>query len=195
MTQLAIEIETLGFKDNSVILSLSAIPFKFEDKDSARSLLSAAFNVKFNLKEQVKEFKRVINPDTLAWWKQQDTIAINYNLVQKPDDVDLSDAMLQLKDFIKETGYQFKSSHIFTRTPILSIPIITSLYENINEPCPFNTNMSRDIKTYLDYLTGSNDGYGELKELTFESAHSRIPAHKVAIDILRMQQVYQNLFG
>ena len=192
-THLALEIETLGLKENSVILSLGIIPFKFENKDTHQSLLSASSTIKFNVDNQIKQYNRDINKQTLAWWKTQDSIAKETNLKQTTDDLDLKEALMKLQECIKNTDYNFKGNHVFTRTPILSMPIISSICDSVNIS-PINTNNSRDIKTYLDYLTGSIDGFGNLKELTFPNFHPRLPSHKVSLDILRMQTVYHNLF-
>ena len=65
------DVETLGKRSNSVILSMAAIHFDPNTKPSPQELRDSAFFAKFSVKEQIKEMKREINQPTVDWWAKQ----------------------------------------------------------------------------------------------------------------------------
>ena len=67
------DVETLGKRSNSVILSMAAIYFDPDTKPSPQELREGAFFAKFSVKEQVKEYGREMNQPTMDWWNKQCT--------------------------------------------------------------------------------------------------------------------------
>ena len=62
------DVETLGKRSNSVILSMAAIYFDPDTKPSPQELRDGAFFAKFDVREQNKVMKREINQPTVDWW-------------------------------------------------------------------------------------------------------------------------------
>jgi len=65
------DVETLGKRSNSVILSMAAIYFDPDTKPSPQELRDSAFFAKFSVVEQVKQYGREMNQPTMDWWKKQ----------------------------------------------------------------------------------------------------------------------------
>lgn len=66
MNDVMIDLETLGLKADCVILSIGATFFDIEN-----NTLGETFYKVFNLYDQLKK-GRMIDPDTLKWWLEQD---------------------------------------------------------------------------------------------------------------------------
>jgi hypothetical protein len=65
------DIETLDTESSAVVLSASIIHFDLGSTFTYEELLSNAMFVKFNVKEQIKDYKRTMNKRTVEWWNQQ----------------------------------------------------------------------------------------------------------------------------
>ena len=65
------DIETLGKKSDSVILSMAAIYFNPDEKPSPEQLREDAFFAKFDVKDQVHRLKRHMGKSTIEWWSKQ----------------------------------------------------------------------------------------------------------------------------
>ena len=65
------DVETLGKRSNSVILSMAAIYFNPDDKPSPQQLREEAFFAKFNVRDQHKRLGREMGQSTMEWWAKQ----------------------------------------------------------------------------------------------------------------------------
>jgi hypothetical protein len=86
---LVFDVETLGAESNSVILSAAIVYLNPAEKHTWESLYENSLFVKFKVKEQVKEYKRVTEKDTIDWWNKQCDIAKKQSFY--PNYKDLSD--------------------------------------------------------------------------------------------------------
>jgi hypothetical protein len=68
------DVETLGTESNSVILSAALIHFDFDKVLAFQEYVDSACYVKFDQEEQINK-GRVIENDTVAWWKKQSELA------------------------------------------------------------------------------------------------------------------------
>ncbi len=65
------DVETLGKKSDSVILSMAAIYFNPDEKPSPQQMRDDAFYAKFDVKDQHTRLNRHMGKSTMEWWKKQ----------------------------------------------------------------------------------------------------------------------------
>jgi hypothetical protein len=68
---LMFDLESLGVESNSVMLSLACIHFNPDDKPTYKELVDSAFFVKFSVRDQVENYGRKVDKNTLQWWEKQ----------------------------------------------------------------------------------------------------------------------------
>lgn len=133
MSDVMVDIETLGTKPGSLILSIGAVRF---DKDGlhkefyrnveALSSLMAGFTV---------------DPDTVRFWNNQpfDTRAILFNSPVKIEHV-----LFHLTDFIH------RDTRVWAKGPDFDLVMLQAAYEKIGERIPWSYRNTRDVRTILD---------------------------------------------
>lgn len=193
LTHLNFDVETLGRRENTVILTIACVPFSFENEKSYGDLVLGGFHVKLNLKEQISKYQRTFDPDTVQWWKEQSEEARKNSLDQSPDDVDFEDGLLMLKDFIKASGYNHEKSYVWCRGNYFDFPKLRDAYRQINQEPPYNEYLIRDTRTFIDILTGSARGGYELKQGTPKEFVHHHALHDAALDVKRLQEIYRNI--
>lgn len=191
ITHLNFDVETLGTRPGSVVLSLACVAFKFEDEKTFADYILDGFYVKFDPIEQIK-LGRLTDADTLSWWKKQSDEA---RAVTKPskDDVSLKTGLAMLRDYIKGSDYEWKHGYCWCRGNYFDFPMLESLHDQAAMPIPYNTWKIRDTRTFFDVLTGGDRGMYELKDgLPKEFVHHHA-LHDTALDVMRMKEVFRML--
>lgn len=111
-----IDFETLGTGHNAVLVEVSVVPFiaNAENPQDFKTIVDSGLKIKFDVKEQSKDYGRTITPSTVAWWKNQSEEAKKL-LRPSEDDVKFSDAMTKIRKFFSDYNVDFKKSHIWVR--------------------------------------------------------------------------------
>lgn len=195
MQHILLDLETLGTRENAVVLSLGAVAFSLYEgeKNDYDAYILNGFYVKFSVEDQIKTWGRKTEPGTLAWWRDQGEEA---RKVLKPskDDVSMIDGLTMFNAWIKATpGYKFKDSYVWSRGTYFDFPKIESMYDQAGLECGFNTWKIRDVRTYIDILTGDTWGkYNPRKAPQNFVAHHAL--HDAAMDAYRMVEIFNNQF-
>lgn len=187
-----VDLETLGLRENAVVLSLGAVVFTFEHYWTIEQLRQQSFYCKFNVDEQIA-LKREIDESTLEFWTKQDSETIEMNVKPSDKDVSLKEGLTQFSKFLKQCEYDWKTSFLWSRGVAFDFPKIESLYECIEMRLPFNSKKQRDIWTYIDCLTGSNDGQYILQN-NYEGKRDLIKHHALSdclLDVLVINEIFQ----
>lgn len=192
LIHLMFDIETLGVRSNSVVLSLACVPFSFEKRECFLDYVQKGFFVKFDVKEQIKVYNRVFSQDTIDWWKKQDKEVRRNALEQSNSDKPLRVGIIQLCKYINTTGYSFKNSYVFSRGSNFDFHIIEHLIEeSVGITKPFNTWKIRDSKTAIDILCGVDNAKYDLqlgqKDEGFITHHS---LHDAALEAAKLSEIY-----
>ena len=98
------DVETLGKRSNSVILSMAAIYFDPDTKPSPQELRDSAFFAKFSVKEQVKEYGREMNQPTMDWWKKQCDNVRTASFVPHEYDCSFVDGYESMRNWASQDG-------------------------------------------------------------------------------------------
>lgn len=189
------DTETLGLYENAVVTTLACCAFTFEDNVSYDELVESGFFTKFNAFEQIKVYRRETTQSTVDWWKGQSEEAKVHSIKPSVNDVSLVEGLTRLTEYIKDSGYNWKKSYIWSRGNAFDLPKIESMYRNAGLNLPFNTFRVRDTRTYIDVLTGSDNGYYNLKDGEPKSFVKHHALHDTALDCARLIEIYQTMSG
>ena len=195
-THLIIDMETLGTKPNSVVLSMACVPFNFNSNVDFESLVKSSFYVKFDTIEQIQHHKRKVDENTVNWWKKQQSEEAKSVIRPSKNDVSLETGLRAFSKFVGSTGYDFKNSFVWSRGIAFDGPLLESIYDNVDTiNIPVNTWLYRDIRTYVDTLEGSIDGYGRFQDLGLTGVVKHNALHDVCCDVIRMKKIYDELMS
>lgn len=191
MTDLLLDTETLGTEHDALVLNLGIVPFNIDDQDDPYNLLKKSLTVRFDKKQLFATKRFSYTDDTKNWWKKQPQEVQDLNLKATPDDVSLAVGCQQIIDFLEKNKYSRKST-LWTRGLDFDIPIVKNLFNVSGLPYPFNPFMSRDVRTFLEVLTGEDsrrwrpNGYNE--RLKYFPKH--FSTYDAIRDVIFMQMVF-----
>lgn len=187
VTHYAFDLETLGKKENAVILSIGVVPFTFESNATFSELLDAGLYLKLSVEKQV-QMGRKIEKDTVEFWKKQGDEAREV-LTPTAKDVDPIAACKIIDGFIKENGVDKERSWFWSRGNAFDFGKIEDLYDSYGIPLPFLGFMQRDIRTMVDCFCGTTRG--KVKAVRPQDGfiyHNAL--HDAASDVAKMIEIY-----
>ena len=180
------DIETLDTESSAVVLSASIIHFDLGSTFTYEKLLSNAMFVKFNVKEQIKDYKRTMNKRTVEWWNQQHEYVRKLSLVPSSDDLSSIDGINAIKNYMAQ--FPEPEQTIWARGSLDQMVIDSLCYSCEQEPIASYA-VWRDVRTAVDLLADTaKNGYCEVNHPTFQR-HNVIkhhPTHDCALDIMML---------
>jgi hypothetical protein len=153
------DVETLGKESNSVILSMAAIYFEPDKEPSHTQLRDSAFFVKFDVQDQIKRLNRKVGKTTIEWWSKQCENARNKSFKPRADDIQF------------EIGYEAMRQWANTKNDLkcwvwargnLDQLVLDSMEEQLELKPIWPFSRWRDIRTAVDFLYGTTNGYVEV---------------------------------
>lgn len=182
-----LDTETLAKDKRSLVVTLSAVRFNRSDNgipivvEDGQLLYSGKnmLDLKLNVAEQLLA-GRTVDPLTVDWWNRQNHKA-RLQLVERPDlQMKAKEALTMLAEFID-------GAQVYCRGTDFDPPILASLYADFGMEVPWRYNEVRDVRTYIDALSGGTKGYlsGWEKPAWFV-AHNSL--HDCLRDALQMQK-------
>lgn len=188
-THFTIDTETLSKSANGVVLSLSIVPFDFEEEGvTFKKLLKRGINLKMSVKEQVKTHKRKLCPETMDWWAKQSPEARQI-LKASPDDLTIDETLDAFESFLKDNGYEKKHSWLFARGTVFDFAKLETMYENVDREIPYQYNMVNDLRTMVNCFTGVKDGRYDTDGNRDGFVHHN-SLHDAASDSMTMIEIY-----
>lgn len=160
-------------------------PYTFEE------LLSECKYIKFDVEDQVTNFKRTMSKDTLQWWNEQCEDAKKHI---KPSSSDVS--IVTFYDWITKNVDCGKIKKSYTRGNTFDPMFLQYLMAQTGNPDPFHWGTVRDTRSMIEGMSfGMNldNGFmpGDLKDKFVK--HD--PCHDIAMDVMRMQMLAQAILG
>ena len=145
MTDVMLDLETLGLKNNAVVLSFAAVGFQlYEEKPEIQKRQTWILNLRSQFAKG-----RTTSDTTLSWWGNQTKAARAHWELGTPMSVEL--ALQQLGDF-----FPMNQEHIVWANGIVfDIGIIESLYHDFDVPVPWGYRAPRDMRTLCRALSDS----------------------------------------
>ena len=191
LTHLLFDIETLGTREDTVILSIACVPFVFEEHECFDIYLTKGFFVKLDVKDQIRKHRRTMSEATLEWWKKQSHNAREWNLKPAAGDRTLIDGLTALSKFIGNTDYNFQESYVFSRGTYFDFPKLEHAYEvSAGLKVPFNTYKIRDVRTFIDIMAGVNDGSYTVRFCNVSKFVKHDCLHDAAMDATRLNELF-----
>lgn len=135
--------------------------FAFEEDQPYQAMLADGYYVKFKVEDQIKNYHRTTDADTIAWWKKQPQEARDAAYKPYDTDVTMEEGLRGLSKFIGRSKYNYKQSYVWARGPQFDFPKIESMYDQVGISLPFNSWKIRDVRTIVDILAGTNTGVYE----------------------------------
>lgn len=149
------DVETLGKKSNAVILSLAATHFDPDSNPSPDTLRQNTFFIKFDAEDQIRRLKRTITPSSIEWWKKQCYNARAKSVIPTPIDAKFEDGY----EYFRKWSHQYKDSTWVWARGNLDQLVMDDIEEQLNLEPVFPYSRWRDVRTAIDFLYNTTNGY------------------------------------
>lgn len=184
--------ETLGQDfETAPVLSLGYLEFnpeKFlsEEPYTYEELLNLCGYVKFDVEDQVKNYGKKIQKETMEWWKSQGDEA---KKVLKPSKSDKKISVLpQLLDMYFVDFW--KVQRCWTRGNTFDPMFMRQIMSDVGKEDPFKWWTIRDTRSYLDALLIGSDMDNKFVLPEWQDKFVAHDArHDIVVDTLRMQEL------
>lgn len=163
MADLMIDIEALGNKPDSIILTIGAQMFDpfilgWHDQPQYDAVSQRDYlpymNVKIDVDEQESVYKRSIDEGTMKWWQRQSAEA--QESAFSPDDrIPLAQALDQL------AMLAWNCNRIWVKGPTYDITILENAYSATKRKAPWKFWTIRDARTLFSLFPHINDKFNE----------------------------------
>lgn len=140
MGHLMVDIETLGTKSKSVILSIGALEFDIETGKTGRK-----FYTNISLDSCIGAGLR-IDGKTVMWWFDQGQEA--RQALSHPEPIPLKYALNDFRVFIKSLDVDIQ---VWGNSARFDLGILNDAYDTFNEDIPWNFRNERDVRTLVSF--------------------------------------------
>jgi hypothetical protein len=186
---LVLDIETLGTESNSVILSAALTFYNSNQPLTYQQLLDNSIFVKFDVREQIQQYNRITDKDTLNWWDSQCDFARKRSLIPSPEDVSAKNGILLIKQWLSKIP-NYKTMTIFTRGSLDQM-CIDSLCKSIGVEKLVPYYNYRDVRTLLDCFYKTERGYcsidkSKCPDFDINKVIKHCPVHDVCYDMVQI---------
>lgn len=180
------DVETLATESTSVILSAAIVYFEPKSEPSYQDLLDNTLFVKFNAEEQISQLKRIVNKSTLDWWKTQPDYARQVSFNPKKDDLTAEEGIDRIIRYMDR--YPNPREQTMWARGSLDQVTIDSLCRQIDKPTISEYYTWRDVRTAIDILYGSSNGYCGIEHPEFnrDLVIKHAPYHDVCLDVMML---------
>ena len=178
------DVETLGIESNSVILPMALVNFDVEKKPTYSDLVKDAFFVKLNSKDQVDRLGRTVTQSTLDWWQQQNQAVKQMSLYPSENDVTAEEAHDLMKAYVNARP-EGKKAIVWARGNLDQMAL-GSMEDKMKRDAIFHFGRWRDVRTAVDLLTGSSNGYCTIPDFDDTMVVKHNPIHDCAYDAMML---------
>ena len=147
--EIMIDLETLGTKPDSVILSIAAVKFDAFDDYESRAISPAELPTLNLLVDIDSQQDRTVDNSTLDWWSKQDP-SVQQKVFCPDGRVSFVNALDQLHRFVWNSG-----GRIWAQGTHFDITILEHAYRSLDRPYPWQYWQARDSRTVLDLVAVS----------------------------------------
>lgn len=197
---LIFDYETLSNRPlNAAVISLGAIIGNWEDviiedeEGSNENLLMTIANLHANAfyqtvktKRQVEKYGLEVNQETVRWWSQQGDFA--KAMLESKNKVEIEENCQAFVDWCISNGLTQKTV-VYIRAPHFDFTIMDNIFQKIGLPIPFNTFKIRDVRSIIDAVYGTDNGYvpGFKDMLAGLGLHEHYAVHDTIKDLIQLK--------
>ena len=182
------DFETLGQDpQKSVVLSFAMLTFSerhyINDSYSFEELIAKTKYIKFDVEDQITNYHRKINKETIDWWMEQGEEA-KKQIKPSSNDRKIS----ELHGFIKESLDGAKIKKSFTRGNTFDPIFLQYLMVHTGHPEPFHWRGVRDTRSMIEGMSFGMKLNNDFMPSEIENQFIKHdPRHDIAMDVMRMQ--------
>lgn len=186
------DFETLSQDtQKGVVTSFALLPFSekryISNPYTYKELLENCVYIKFNVEEQVRTFKRVIDKSTIDWWAAQGPEA-KKQITPMESDVSILDLYKFICDNIDLKNHKKAYTRGNTFDPIL----LDSILEECDRKNPMHWGSIRDTRSMIEGMSfGMDLKNGFMPSDLAAKFVKHDPRHDIAMDVMRMQLLAQ----
>ena len=178
------DIETLGIESNSVILSMACVYFDVTKPQNYQELVDSAFFAKLDVTDQRQRLGRTETQSTLDWWSGQSDATKRISYYSSPDDVQAETAIEALREWSQQFP-NHSTAPVWARGNLDQMAI--GSLETVCKVKPvFHFGRWRDVRTAVDLMTGSTNGYANIPDFDETQVRKHDPRHDCAYDIMML---------
>ena len=184
------DFETLSTdRVNGVVLSLALLvynPNRFNETDqySYSELLENTKFIKLKVDDQVKNYGRKIDQDTLKWWGEQSKEAKQSQFIPNAKDQPLD----QLLPFVQENTVAHTLKKVFSRGNTFDNIFLDYIAIDTNQYVPWPHWVVRDTRSTIEGMAyGSELSNSFIPEGLDKFFIPHDPQHDIVMDVMRMQ--------
>lgn len=188
------DLETLDKVPSAIVLSLGVTSGNWDDI-SFDGLLEHGEEHFFKAKEQQVKYERTLSTDTVQWWaKQQEDAKRIFKAKNKKS---ISELPTLLWEYVKKNNLK-KGGQVLTRGNHFDVPIINDIFQQFNMPECFPWWMIRDVRSIIDTIYGTCNGYPPNKSLFLSEMredHELVKhnaLHDTIIDVIMLKKAYDH---
>lgn len=180
------DVETLDVESTAVVLSAAIVYFDPKESISYQQLLDRTLFVKFNVEDQIKRLKRTISKSTLEWWAKQAKYVQDKSIKPSSSDLLVEDGVDRIVQYMNR--YENPKEHTMWARGALDSLVIDSLCVSIDKEPITNYYTWRDVRTAIDIIYGSGNGYCEIEHSEFDKDRvlKHLPYHDVCLDVMML---------
>lgn len=159
-----LDIETLGVSSETVILSVALLYFDEKvEGHTWESLYDSTYFVKLSVRDQVENYNRVVDKDTIAWWKNQGDLTREKSFTPKKSDLSAKEGISQLQQYVRDKSKFPKKELVWVRGSIDQVALDSLFKAVVGQERLFPFWNYRDIRTFVDFNTETGArGYAEI---------------------------------
>jgi hypothetical protein len=184
-----IDLETLDVRSSAVVLSIAVIEFDLAEVPEWTALVARAFFVKFDVNQQVTDYKSSIDKSTLEWWSKQSKMVKERSFIPGKFDVSAADGLALLRDHCDLNIKSDKNRNsTFWARGCLDQVCLDDLSRNVTGDLVVPYNNWYDVRTAID-LTCENSHRGYCKVPGFDYGavcNKHDPIHDCANDLMML---------
>ena len=160
------DVETLGKRSNSVILSMACIYFDPDAKPTPQELREGAFFAKFDVRDQHKRLGREMGQSTMDWWAKQCDNVKKASFIPHEIDCRFEDGYEAMRQWVKEKNDD--KCWVWARGNLDQL-VMDDIEEQIGLTPIFPYSRWRDVRTAIDFLYNTTNGYVDVDYPGFDS--------------------------
>lgn len=172
MTDVSLDIETLGTEEGAIVLSIGAVEF-----DTASNQLIDTFYVNIDVISSLN-FGLVADKSTVEWWSDQERDVAHDMLLIDP--LPLPTALMKLSEWLERVQPQ----NIWAKPPKFDCGLLEAAYRATNIPVPWDHRKPLCVRTAIR-MSGINE-----KEISFVGVE-----HYALDDAIHQAKIVQQSFG
>ncbi len=193
-TQFVIDLETLGWRDSSIITRIAITPFKFDEGIIPFDvLLERTLYLSLDQKEQV-EAGRTEDQNVIDWWDEQPEELRVESMYATKNDISVKEALDEMKRFLARWRYDRRYSFLWARNSAFECGKLQSLndpYILTKDDKPvLNHFCWHDVKTINHILSGGETTKWNPPNITELGFNAHAANHDTAMEAYRMLNLW-----